>query len=235
VLYASAALGILAIRTRTEPARREKTTWRTVSAGLRFISTQKVLLGAVTLDMLAVCLGGVTALLPIFSDALGASVWGSGLLRSAQAVGALCMASAIAMAPVRRRAGVKLLWSVAAYGVAILCFGLSTNIYMAVVALFVSGAADQMSVFIRQTIMQSDTPDAMRGRVSALNVIFIGATTSLGEFESGLLASLVGAGPAVLIGGAGAILCAGLWSLLFPALRKRDELTPPKPAREEPA
>jgi hypothetical protein len=143
------------------------------------------------------------------------------------------MAYMLAMVPLRRRSGVKLLWSVAAYGMAILCFGLSTNIYTAIVALFVSGAADQISVFIRQTIVQGDTPDAMRGRVSALYSIFIGATTSLGEFESGLAATLVGAGPAVLIGGAGAILCAGLWGVLFPTLRDRDELTPPlTPARQ---
>jgi MFS family permease len=232
ICYAAAAAGMFAIRTRTERSHREKTSWQTISAGARYIVTQKTLLGAVTLDMVAVCLGGVTALLPIFSDALGASAWGTGLLRSAQSIGALCMAYALALIPLRRKSGIKMLASVAVYGAAIFCFGLSTNIYIAIAALFAAGAADQVSVFIRQTIVQADTPDAMRGRVSALNVIFVGATTSLGEFESGVLASLVGAAPAVLIGGAGAVLCAGLWALLFPILRKRDHLIIQQPARE---
>lgn len=224
VLYALAAITIIAIRTRSERVERERTTWRTITAGARFVVTQKVLFGALTLDMVAVFLGGVTALLPIFSDAFGAGAWGVGLLRSAQSIGALCMAYALALMPLRRKAGIKLLWSVALYGAAIVLFGLSTDVYLAVFALFVSGAADQVSVFIRQTIMQADTPDAMRGRVSALNSIFVGATTSLGEFESGVLASFVGATAAVVIGGVGAIVCAGAWAIYFPALRKRDEL-----------
>jgi MFS family permease len=224
VLYVAAAASMFAISIRTERANREKVTWQTITAGARFVVTQKVLWGALTLDMVAVCLGGVTALLPIFSDAFGAGAWGVGVMRSAQSVGALCMAYALALIPLRRKAGLKLLWSVAAYGGAIICFGLSTDIYMAIAALFVVGAADQVSVFIRQTIMQADTPDVMRGRVTALNAIFVGATTSLGEFESGAVATLIGVVPAVLVGGCGAVLCAGLWAVLFPALRKRDKL-----------
>ena len=226
-LYAAASVGMLAIKARPAQAKREPATWKTVTAGLKFIYLEKIILAAISLDMAAVCLGGVGALLPIFSDALHAGSWGSGFLRSSQALGALCMAYMLAHLPVRRRAGVKLLWSVAAYGSAIIAFGLSRNILTSVMALFAVGAADQISVFIRQTIVQADTPDAMRGRVSAVNVIFVGASGSLGEFESGVLASLVGAAPAVLIGGAGAMACAALWGLLFPALRARDCLVAP--------
>ena len=225
-LYGASAIATFLIRTRPEPVKKEKVTWETMSAGLRYIYSQKTIFGAISLDMCAVCLGGVTALLPIFSDALGAGPWGTGSLRSAQSIGALCMAYALAHYPVRRGSGRKLVWSVGAYGFFILLFGLSDNIFLSVFALFAVGASDQISVFIRHTIVQTDTPDNMRGRVSAVNVIFVGASGSLGEFESGTLAALVGAVPAVAIGGIGAMMCAALWSVIFPTMRDRDELVP---------
>jgi MFS family permease len=225
-LYGASAIATFLIRTRPEPVKKEKVTWETMSAGLRYIYSQKTIFGAISLDMCAVCLGGVTALLPIFSDALGAGPWGTGFLRSAQSIGALCMAYALAHYPVRRGSGRKLVWSVGAYGLAILVFGLSNSIVLSVLALFAAGAADQISVYIRHTIVQTDTPDNMRGRVSAVNVIFVGASGSLGEFESGTLAALVGAVPAVAIGGVGAMMCAALWVVLFPTMRDRDELVP---------
>jgi MFS family permease len=135
--------------------------------------------------------------------------------------------------PVKYKAGPKMLWSVAAYGLSILTFGLSQNIYLSVFALFCVGASDQISVFIRHTIVQTDTPDTMRGRVSAVNVIFVGASGSLGEFESGALASLIGVIPAVAFGGAAAIVCAGLWALMFKSLRERDALIPAQLAGDQ--
>lgn len=229
LMYVVSALVMFAISARPEGAKREKVTWATISAGFRFIYEKKLIFGAISLDMVAVCVGGVTALLPIFSDALGAGPWGVGFLRSAQAIGALCMAFVLAHVPVRRRAGPKMLWSVAAYGLAIATFGMSTNIFLSVFALFAVGAADQVSVFVRHTVVQTDTPDNMRGRVSAVNSIFVGASGSLGEFESGALATLVGAIPAVIIGGFGAMIFAGLWALMFRELRERDHLVPPDP------
>ncbi|NDA46678.1 MAG: MFS transporter [Alphaproteobacteria bacterium] len=228
LLNALSAISIFKIKARPEPLKREPVTWLTISAGLRYIYAQKVLFGAISLDMVAVCMGGVTALLPIFSDALGAGAWGTGFLRSAQAIGAFCMAYVLTQMPVKYKAGPKMLWSVAAYGASILTFGLSDNIYLSVFALFCVGASDQISVFIRHTIVQTDTPDHMRGRVSAVNVIFVGASGSLGEFESGALASLIGVIPAVVVGGSAAIVCAGLWALMFKSLRERDALIPPE-------
>jgi MFS family permease len=225
-LYALSAIWIFKIKARPEPLKREPVSWQTISAGLRYIYAQKVLFAAISLDMVAVCMGGVTALLPIFSDALGAGAWGTGFLRSAQAIGAFCMAYVLTQIPVKYKAGPKMLWSVAVYGLSILTFGLSQNIYLSVFALFCVGASDQISVFIRHTIVQTDTPDNMRGRVSAVNVIFVGASGSLGEFESGALASLIGVVPAVVFGGAAAIACAGLWALMFKSLRERDSLIP---------
>ena len=228
VMYALTAMAIFAISARPEPVKREPVTWQTISAGLRYIYSQKVIFGSISLDMVAVCVGGVTALLPIFSDALHAGPWGVGFLRSAQAVGSFCMASILTRMPVKRQSGIKMLWAVGCYGAAIACFGLSNNIFLSIFALFMVGASDQVSVFVRHTVVQTDTPDNMRGRVSAVNVIFVGASGSLGEFESGALASLVGAVPAVVIGGVGAMVFAALWSQLFPLLRQRDELVPPE-------
>ena len=225
-LYLIASVAMFMISARPEPVKKEKPSFSTITAGLRHIYAHKVIFGSISLDMVAVCVGGVTALLPIFSDALHAGPWGVGFLRSAQAIGALVMASVLTRIPVKRGAGPKMMWSVAAYGAAIATFGLSNNIFLSIFALFMVGASDQVSVFVRHTIVQTDTPDNMRGRVSAVNVIFVGASGSLGEFESGLAATLVGPIYAVILGGVGAMVFAGLWAWMFPALRARDELVP---------
>ncbi len=234
-LYLVASVAMFMISARPEPLKKEKPSFSTITAGLRHIYAHKVLLGSISLDMVAVCVGGVTALLPIFSDALNAGPWGVGFLRSAQAIGSLAMASVLTRYPVRRGAGPKMMWAVAAYGAAITTFGLSNNIVLSIFALFMVGASDQVSVFVRHTIVQTDTPDHMRGRVSAVNVIFVGASGSLGEFESGALATLIGPFYAVIFGGIAAMAFAGLWSQLFPALRARDNLLPPEPAKTKPA
>jgi MFS family permease len=223
-LFGAAALLVLAIRYPHAP-RRESVTLATVLAGVRFVFAHKVVLGAISLDLFAVLLGGATALLPMFAkDILQVDAWGLGLLRAAPAAGALATALALARWPLRHRAGPSLLGAVALYGLAILGFGLSTHFALSLLALTASGAADMVSVVIRQTLVQIETPDAMRGRVSAVNSVFIGASNQLGEFESGATAALLGPVGSVVLGGAGCLLVAVLWRRLFPALAGRDAL-----------
>jgi MFS family permease len=175
-----------------------------------------------------VLLGGATALLPIFArDILAVGPSGLGLLRSAPAAGALAMALWLIWRPLRRHAGRRMFQAVAAFGIATIGFGLSKNFLLSLGFLFVLGAADMVSVVIRQTLVQMETPDAMRGRVSAVNSVFIGASNELGEFESGVLAALIGVVPCVVVGGAGTLLVAALWARWFPALRERDLLVNP--------
>lgn len=201
-------------------------------AGLRFIATRKVVLGAVTLDLFAVLLGGATALLPIFAkDILQVGPWGLGLLRSAPAVGALTMSLVLTRWPVRRRCGTKLLAAVAVFGLAQTVFGVSTSFVLSLLALAASGAADMVSVVIRQTLVQLETPDEMRGRVSAVNSVFIGASNQLGEFESGATAAWWGPVASVVVGGLGSCAVAALWWRLFPALARRDQLVAAAAAR----
>jgi len=195
-------------------------------AGVHFIRHRPVVLGAISLDLFAVLLGGATALLPIFAkDVLQVGPWGLGLLRSAPAVGALALSIALTRWPVNRRAGRVLLSAVALYGAATLVFALSTVFLLSLAALAVAGAADMVSVVIRQSLVQLDTPDDMRGRVSAVNSVFIGASNQLGEFESGATAAWFGPVGSVLLGGLGCMLVAALWVRLFPALATRDRLT----------
>ncbi len=190
-------------------------------AGFRYIWSQPIVLGALSLDMVAVMLGGATALLPVFArDILDVGPWGLGALRSAVGVGALLMSLWLVNNPVRDHAGVTMFAAVAVYGVAIVVFGLSTTVWLSVLALAVMGAADMVSVFIRQTLVQLQTPDELRGRVSAVNMTFIGASNELGEFRAGSMAAGFGAVPAVVIGGAGALITAALWARLFPDLRR---------------
>ncbi|MFT3822107.1 MAG: MFS transporter [Rubrivivax sp.] len=199
--------------------------WRTLLAGLHFVSSHKVVLGAISLDLFAVLLGGATALLPIFSkDVLHVGPAGLGLLRGAPAVGALLMSVALVHRPIRRRTGAWLLGAVGFYGLTIVVFGLSTSFWLSLAVLALSGAADMISVVIRQTLVQLETPDAMRGRVSAVNSVFIGASNQLGEFESGASAALLGPVGSVLLGGVGTCLVAALWWRWFPALSRRDAL-----------
>jgi MFS family permease len=208
---------------------------RTLFAGLRFVAEHKVVLGAVSLDLFAVLLGGATALLPIFAkDVLQVGPLGLGMLRGAPAVGALAMSLALARWPIRRRTGPRLLAAVAVYGVTIVVFGGSTDVTLSLAALAVGGAADMVSVVIRQTLVQLETPNDMRGRVSAVNSVFIGASNQLGEFESGAVAAWLGPVASVVLGGIGTCLVAVAWWRLFPDLARRDRLladTPSAPRR----
>jgi MFS family permease len=203
----------------------EAPSWRTLVAGVAFVWQRKLVLGAVSLDLFAVLFGGAVALLPIFAkDVLGVGPWGLGLLRAAPAAGALCMSIALTRWPLRRRAGPALLGAVALYGVATLVFGLSTNFMLSMVALAVGGAADMISIVVRQTLVQLETPDVMRGRVSAVNSVFIGASNQLGEFESGATAAWLGPVPSVVLGAVGTLVVVALWWRLFPELAQRDAL-----------
>jgi MFS family permease len=217
----------LTIRYDHEPPPREPPTWHSLLAGLHFVAAHKVVLGAVTLDLFAVLLGGATALLPMFArDVLHVGPVGLGFLRGAPAIGALAMSLWLTRHPVKRKTGPLLLASVAAYGVAMLVFGLSSLFWVSMVALVFSGSMDMVSVVIRQTLVQLETPDHMRGRVSAVNSLFIGASNQLGEFESGATAAWLGPVGSVVLGGAGVLLVAALWPRLFPALSRRDTLLP---------
>ncbi|WP_422823113.1 MFS transporter [Variovorax ureilyticus] len=204
---------------------REPVTAKTLLAGVEFIWKRKPVLGAVSLDLFAVLLGGAVALLPIYAkDILHTGPWGLGLLRGAPAVGALVMSIYLTRHPVERRIGRTLLLAVAMFGVCMIVFGLSRTFAVSLVALAVSGGADMVNVVIRQTLVQLETPDAMRGRVSAVNSIFIGASNQLGEFESGATAALLGPVGSVVAGGIGTVLVAACWFRLFPSLAQRDRL-----------
>ena len=207
------------------PAQRAATL-ASVFAGVAFVWRRQVLMGAISLDLFAVLLGGATALLPIYArDILHTGPQGLGLLRAAPAVGALLMTLVLVRFPLQRHAGYKLLGAVGVFGLATLVFGVSTHFGLSMLALAVTGAADSISVVTRQTLMQMDTPDEMRGRVSAVNSIFIGASNQLGEFESGATAALWGPVGSVVVGGLGTLVIALAWLRLFPDLAKRDRLS----------
>lgn len=217
---------VLAIRERHAPSR-ETVSLQSVFAGVAFVWRNKLLLGATSLDLFAVLFGGATALLPIYArDILHTGPQGLGLLRAAPAVGALLMALAMLRWPIQRRVGRWLLVAVAVFGLATVVFGLSEHFVLSLLALAVTGAADNISVVIRSTVMQLETPDEIRGRVSAVNSIFIGASNQLGEFESGATAALFGPVSSVVLGGVGTLLIAAGWLRLFPALAQRDRMSP---------
>jgi MFS family permease len=208
------------------PRAKEPVSLSTLLAGVQFIAQRPVILGAISLDLFAVLLGGATALLPMFAkDILHTGPWGLGLLRSAPAVGALLMSLALTRWPITRHVGRLLFGSVVVFGLATLMFGVSKNFMLSFIALWVSGAADMVSVVIRQTLVQLETPDDMRGRVSAVNSIFIGASNQLGEFESGASAVWLGPVGSVVVGGIGTLLVAVLWMKMFPALLQRETLS----------
>jgi MFS family permease len=226
-LFAVAALLCLRIR-HAEPAPGEPVSLDTLLAGVRYVQQNKVVLGAISLDLFAVLLGGATALLPMFAkDILHVGPWGLGLLRSAPALGALTLSIALTHWPIARRAGPKLFAAIAVYGLATMVFGLSTSFMLSMAALFVTGAADMVSVVVRQTMVQLETPNDKRGRVSAVASLFIGASNQLGEFESGATAALLGPLGSVVLGGAGTLFVAALWWRWFPALARRDHLVLP--------
>jgi MFS family permease len=231
VLFVIGAAMVWSARYDHKPAPRAPVTMDTLLAGVRFIRAKPVVLGAISLDLFAVLLGGATALLPIYArDILHVGPEGLGLLRGAPAMGALVMSLALSRWTLQRNAGKILFGSVATFGVTTVVFGVSHLFWLSMVALFINGAADMISVVIRQTLVQLDTPDEMRGRVSAVNSIFIGASNQLGEFESGATAALLGPIGAVVLGGTGTLLVVGLWMRWFPQLRDRERLSEPNPA-----
>jgi MFS family permease len=202
-----------------------RASWSALLAGIRYVWSDKPILGAISLDLFAVLLGGAVALLPIFArDLLRIGPWGLGVLRSAPAVGASVTALAIAYLPLRRRAGLTMLTCVFVFGIATIVFGLSRTFAISLGALLVLGAADMFSIVVRSTLIQMRTPDEMRGRVSAVNMVFVGASNELGEFESGVTAAWLGPELAVLAGGVGTCVVVLLWAVLFPQLRKVDRL-----------
>jgi predicted MFS family arabinose efflux permease len=197
--------------------------WGSVAAGIQLIRRTPVLLGAISLDLFAVLFGGATALLPVFAkDILQVGTEGLGHLRAAPAVGAVTMALVLAVWPIHRKVGRSMFACVAAFGAATVVFGLSTSFWLSLAALFVVGAADMVSVFIRVAIVPAVTPDNLRGRVLAVEQIFIGASNELGAFESGAVAALIGAVPTVVLGGLATLIVVALWLKLFPALRDVD-------------
>jgi MFS family permease len=220
-LYLVAAV-LTALVKDAHPARpREEITVGSLFSGVAFILRQRLLLGLMSLDLFAVLLGGATALLPIYArDILGTGPGGLGLLRTAPAVGALAMSLVLARRPMERNAGPMLFGSIMVFAVATLVFGVSTSLALSLAALGVLGASDLLSMIIRQSLVQIRTPDAMRGRVSAVHSLFTGTSNQLGEFESGLLAALFGAVPAVLIGGVGTLVVVAIWMYRFPELRR---------------
>jgi MFS family permease len=223
--FACASLAIASIRHRAPPVERRAMSWTEIGAGITFVRSRPLLLGAISLDLFAVLLGGATALLPIYAQTiLDTGPWGLGLLRSMPGAGAVTTSALLATFPLARRAGFKLFAAVAIFGIATIVFGLSTSLPLSMGCLFLAGAADTISVVVRQTLVQAETPDAMRGRVAAVNSIFIGASNELGEFESGLLAHALGAVRAVVLGGIGTVGIALLWTRLFPELWRRDRL-----------
>ncbi len=225
LLYLTAAFLMWRLRTDRPRVPREPPTLRTVFAGIGFIRHRPVVLGAISLDLFAVLLGGATALLPIFArDILHTGPWGLGLLRAAPAMGALCMGIWLAHRQLKRRVGHIMFASVAGFGLATIVFALSTSFWLSMVALVILGALDMISMVIRAALVQMETPDEMRGRVSAVNGIFINTSNQLGEFESGITAAWFGAIPATLIGGIGTLLVVGLWMWWFPVLRQRQQL-----------
>jgi MFS family permease len=221
-----AVLTTLRIKTEAKPRGREPLSIKTVFAGFRYIWNHKIVFGSISLDLFAVLLGGAFGLLPIFAkEILLTGPWGLGLLRSAPGVGAAIMALLLAYKPIRKRVGATMLWCVGGFGVFTMVFGLSRSLPLSLISLLFVGAADMVSVVVRGVLIQIETPDEMRGRVNAVDMVFIGASNELGEFESGLAAQYLGAVPAVVLGGAGTILVTILWAWLFPQLRKADSLT----------
>jgi MFS family permease len=197
-----------------------------VLGGVRYVWSNKVVLGAISLDLFAVLLGGATALLPVYArDILKLGPWALGILRGAPSVGAALMGILVALRPIDRHAGAKMLACVAIFGAATIVFGESRNFWLSLAALVVIGASDMVSVVVRLALVQLATPDAMRGRVSAVNMVFIGASNELGEFESGLTAQWFGTVPSVVLGGVGTLVVVTMWAFLFPALRRVDRLS----------
>lgn len=225
VVSIMAAIATSRIHPRRPPQHREPPSLKTVLAGFHYIWRKKIILGSISLDLFAVLLGGAVALLPVYAkEILRTGPWGLGLLRGAPGIGAAAMAILLAYKPIRRRAGLTMLWCVAGFGVFTIIFGLSRNLFLSLTALLLLGASDMVSVVIRNTLVQVATPDEMRGRVSAVNMLFIGASNEFGQFESGITAHWFGTVPAVVLGGVGTLVVIVAWAWLFPELRNADKL-----------
>jgi MFS family permease len=221
-----AVLATLQIKSEAKARPREPINLTTVLAGFHYIWREKLILGSISLDLFAVLLGGAVALLPVYArEILMTGPWGLGLLRSAPAVGAAAMAIFLAYRPLRRKAGLTMLWCVAGFGVFTVLFGISHSLVFSLVALVLVGATDMVSVVVRGTLIQVATPDEMRGRVNAVDMMFIGASNEFGQFESGVTAHWFGTVPAVVFGGIGTLLVTALWAWRFPELRSADRLT----------
>jgi hypothetical protein len=220
-----AALATMRIRTQSRQRAREPINFNTILAGFHYIWREKVILGSISLDLFAVLLGGSVALLPVYArEILRTGPWGLGLLRSAPGIGAAVMAILLAYKPLKRRAGITMLWCVAGFGIATILFAVSRSLVISLAALFFVGATDMVSVIVRQMLIQLGTPDEMRGRVNAVDMVFIGASNELGQFESGLTAQWFGTVPAVILGGVGTLAVTALWAWVFPELRRVGNL-----------
>ena len=224
-MFGAGIVIILLMRANTTPQRQPGSQIQQIREGLVYVWNHKIIFGAISLDLFAVLLGGATALLPAFAaDILKVGPEGFGLLRSGPAVGAVIMALILARWPLKRRAGIRMFWAVGAFGAATIVFGLSQSMWLSVTALAVLGAADMISVYVRQTLVQIVTPDHMRGRVSSVSGLFISGSNELGEFESGLVSRWIGPVGAAVFGGVGTIIVTGTWAWMFPDLRKADRL-----------
>jgi len=220
-----ALLTVLRIGSRGAKRMREPLTLATVLAGFRYIWQKRLILALISLDLFAVLLGGAVALLPVYArEILHTGPWGLGVLRSAPGAGAALTAILLAYRPLRRRAGKSMLWCVAGFGLSTMLFGISRSLTLSLISLMLVGATDMVSIVVRGTLVQLATPDEMRGRVSSINSLFIGASNEVGQFESGLTAHWFGAVPAVVIGGAGTLVVVALWAWWFPELRRADRL-----------
>ncbi|HET6971703.1 MAG TPA: MFS transporter [Phenylobacterium sp.] len=224
-LYGLAAVLVFSIRGNAKPETNPGSRWQLMKEGLAYVWRQKIVFGAISLDLFAVLLGGATALLPVFArDILHVGAQGFGILRAGPAIGATAVALWLAAHPIRRHAGIIMFLGVATFGAATVAFGLSKSLWLSVAALAILGGADMLSVFVRQTLVQLVTPDHMRGRVAAVSSVFIGASNELGEFESGIVARWLGPIGAAVFGGVGALAVTAFWARLFPDLRRADRL-----------
>jgi len=227
-LYLAAVSTLLIIRTSTRPVVQAGSRWALMKEGMAYVWQNRIVFGSISLDLFAVLLGGATALLPVFArDILHAGPQGFGLLRAGTALGGAPVAMVLAVRPLQRHAGKVMFASVGVFGAATALFGLSTSLLLSLAMLALLGAADMLSVYIRQTLVQIVTPDHMRGRVGAVSSLFVGASNEFGEFESGLAARVLGPVVAAVSGGVGAMAVTGLWSIWFPSLRKADRLIAP--------
>ena len=221
----AALLALFAIRVQASECPHTVASAGDLLSGIKYIWSNKLILAAISLDLFAVLLGGAVALLPVYArEILNVGAFGLGILRTAPGVGAVITAILVAHWPLRRRAGMVMLWCVLGFGLATIIFGISRNVALSLAVLVVAGSCDMVSVIVRHTMIQLATPDEMRGRVSAVNMVFIGASNEVGQFESGITAQWFGTVPAVVLGGIGTVAIVALWAWLFPELRRVDKL-----------